>query len=552
MRTKKFAIHFIFLILILTTLFSSCQDGVVGYLGSFESSWKPMGTESTTTELPETDVPETEPPNTETPGTETPGTDSTDCSDHTDANADNLCDGCGISVVVVVDFYAINDLHGKLDDTDSQPGVDELTTYLQNAKKSDDHTVLLSSGDMWQGSPESNLTKGLIVTEWMNELDFVSMTLGNHEFDWGEEFIEENDRLAEFPLLAINVYDCDTNQRVDYASASVMVECGSVKIGIIGAIGDCYSSIAPERVEDVYFEVGSELTDLVKAESERLRAAGADFIVYSLHDGFGSSKSNVTIVSGGAMSSYYNIALSEGYVDLVFEAHTHQRYVMYDRYGVYHLQNGGDNKGISHAEIAINYVNDSFKVNTAEFVGTSRYIGLEDDPVVDALLEKYADDIAAMNRVVGINKSYLSSDALCDLAAKLYYEAGIERWGEEYEIALGGGFLRARSPYNLPAGEVTYGDLQSIFPFDNQLVLCSVKGEYLSSKFFYTDKSDYHIFYGEYGESIKNQIDPNATYYVVVDSYTSSYAPNHLTEVARYNNDIYARDLIAAYFEKTT
>ena len=470
------------------------------------------------------------------------------CVVHLDADSDDFCDRCGLSVVVVVDFYAINDLHGKLDDTDNQPGVDELTTYLKNAKKSDDHAVFLSSGDMWQGSAESNLTKGLIITDWMNALDFASMTLGNHEFDWGEEWIEENDALAEFPFLAINVYDRETDQRVSYASASVTVECGNVRIGIIGAIGDCYSSIAPDKVEDVYFKVGDELTDLVKAEAEALREEGADFIVYSLHGGLGSSKNGVTSVSGNEMASYYNIALSQGIVDLVFEAHTHKHYVMHDRHGVYHLQSGGDNKGISHAEIAINYVNDSFRVTESEFVETSEYSSLADDPVVDSLLEKYADEISMANRVVGINKSYLSSDALCDLAAKLYYEAGMEKWGKEYNIALGGGFFQARSPYNLPAGDVTYGEIQSIFPFDNQLVLCSVQGKDLSSKFFFTNNSSYHIFYGEYGSSVKNNIDPDATYYVIVDSYTSSYAPNRLTEVARYDSGVYARDLIAAYF----
>lgn len=513
MKTKKIIIS---IILLITLVLASCQNGTESVGGSSESE----------------------------------GTAVSACVSHTDADENDLCDECGVSVMVAIDFYAINDLHGKLDDAENQPGVDELTTYLKNAKKSDDHTVLLSSGDMWQGSAASNLTKGLIMTDWMNELDFAAMTLGNHEFDWGEEYIEANAEAAEFPMLAINVYDRATNERADYAAASVIVERGEVKIGIVGAIGDCYSSISPDKVEDVYFKTGSELTALVKAESERLRAAGADLVVYSLHDGSGSSKATVTNISGNAMSSYYDIALSDGYVDLVFEGHSHQRYVVHDRHGVYHLQGGGENKGISHAEIAVNYVNDTFSVSSAEFVATSRYLGLEDDPIVDALLEKYADEISVANRAVGNNPSYMSSDALCDLAARLYFEAGVERWGEEYDIALGGGFFQARSPYDLPAGEVIYGDLQSIFPFDNQLVLCSVQGKYLSSKFFYTNNSRYHIFYGDYGASIKGSIDPNATYYIIVDSYTSSYAPNRLTEIARYDEEIYARDLIAEYFEE--
>ena len=518
MKTKASLIYIISLMLVLTTLLSSCCCSSI--LGDV------TGTESSSAE-----------------------TDPSSCGGHTDDDANDYCDECGTYVVVVVDFYTINDLHGKFDDTDNQPGVDELTTYLKNAKLTDDHTVFLSSGDMWQGSSESNLTKGRIITDWMNELGFASMTLGNHEFDWGEEYIEANESLADFPLLAINVYDRDTDERAQYASSSVMIECGDVKIGIIGAIGDCYSSIAPEKVEDVYFKVGEELTALVKAESEMLRESGADFIVYSLHDGMESSMSSVNQVSGNKISSYYDVVLSEGYVDLVFEAHTHKNYVVYDRSGIYHLQGGGDNKGITHAEVAINYVNDSFKMNTAEYVTTSKYASLEDDEIVNRLLEKYADEVSKANKVVGYNPSYMSSDALCDLAAKLYYEAGIEQWGAQYNIVLGGGFLKARSPYSLQSGEVTYGDLQSIFPFDNQLVLCSVKGKDLASRFFNTSNSDYHVYYGQYGSSIKNSIDPNATYYIIVDSYTSTYAPNKLTEIERFEDGIYARDLIAAYFE---
>ena len=190
---------------------------------------------------------------------------------HTDENSDGKCDDCGISVLVALDFYAINDLHGKFADTDSNVGVDELTTYLRSAYKTDDNVLILSSGDMWQGSFESNATKGMILTDWMNDLDFVSMTLGNHEYDWGEEYVEANEAAAEFPFLAINIYERSTNERVDYCEPSVVIERGGMRIGIIGAMGNCYSSIASDKVEDIYFKTGSQLTSLVKAEADRLR-----------------------------------------------------------------------------------------------------------------------------------------------------------------------------------------------------------------------------------------------------------------------------------------
>lgn len=468
--------------------------------------------------------------------------------EHKDANNDEICDVCKASVVVVFDLYNINDLHGKLANDDSNIGVDEMTTYLKNARRNNKNTVLLSAGDMWQGSAESNMTKGKIIVDWMNALDFAAMAIGNHEFDWGEECIASNAEMADFPFLAINIYDRKTNALADYCAPSVMVEGDGVQIGIIGAVGDCYSSIAVDKCDEVYFKTGSSLTALVKAESQRLRQQGADFIVYLLHDGYGQS--NSSFLTSAQTSSYYDTSLSNGYVDLVFEGHTHQGYCAVDEHGVYHLQNRGDNKGgISHVEVAINSVTQKSTVRKAELISDQAYRNLEDDTLISQLLDKYKDEISPANRVLGYNSSYRSSSALQQLIAKLYYELGENTWGEQYDIVLGGGFMSARSPYNLYTGEVTYADLQSIFPFDNQITLCSVKGKDLRRKFVETTNDRYYIHYGDYGNSIRNDIDPNATYYIVTDSYTAYYSYNNLTVVEEYDPNVFARDLLAEYIE---
>ena len=470
---------------------------------------------------------------------------------HKDANGDDICDVCKFSVIVEFDFFGINDLHGKFDDVDGQEGVDELTTYLKNARKENPNSIFVSAGDMWQGSSESNMTKGLLITDWMNELGFSGMALGNHEFDWGTEYIANNDELAQFPILAINVYDRKTNKRVEYCGASTIVDKGSVQIGIIGAIGDCYSSIAADKCSDVYFKTGSQLTALVKEESEKLKKQGADFIVYLLHDGLGSSSGDyIREMSSSSLSSYYDGSLSNGYVDLVFEGHTHQGYILKDSSGVIHIQNRGDNKGgISHVEVMINSVTNKYSLSKADLVSVYEYSTLADDPIVDKLLEKYKDVISGAYEVLGQNGRYRDYDFMCQLAADLYYEAGVERWGDKYDIVLGGGFLNLRSPYNLPAGQVKYSDLYSILPFDNPIVLCKVSGSKLQSRFF-RENDNYYIKCGQYGESVKKNINLNATYYVVVDSYTLQYAPNGLTEVARYDETTFARDLIADYIRK--
>lgn len=473
-----------------------------------------------------------------------------ECIQHIDEDKDAFCDRCEKTIFVYIDLYSINDLHGKLADGVDHPGVDEMTTYLEKAREREENMILISTGDMWQGSAESNMTQGLIITEWMNELDFVAMTIGNHEYDWGEDAIEANQELAEFPFLAINIYDRETDKLVDYCQPSVVVEAEGLQIGFIGAIGDCYSSIAADKVGDVYFKVGDDLTELVKAESDRLREEGVDAIVYVLHDGYGRSGETGTVTSS-LLESYYDTSLSNGYVDLVFESHTHQEYMFEDVYGVYHMQHKGDNYGgLSYVELKINTVTGRVTVRDARLIKHSSYSNLEDDPIVEDLLDKYDAQIEVAYEVLGTNATYRRGDEMRQLVADLYYQAGMEKWGDEYDIALGGGFISVRSPYNLESGEVTYAQLQSLFPFDNDLVLCSIKGSDLLSRFFENNHENYFISYGSYGESIRHDIDPNGTYYIVTDTYSSMYAPNRLTEVERYETGIYARDLLADYVKE--
>lgn len=483
-------------------------------------------------------------------GDSDPAPDKEECTDgHSDVNDDGVCDYCDISVIVVVDIFAINDLHGKITESDSQYGIGGLTTYLK--KQTDDNSILISSGDMWQGSSESNLTYGALITDWMSELGFVSMTLGNHEYDWAESYVANNAEIAEFPLLAINVYDSDTGRRAEYAAPSVVVERDGIEIGIIGAIGDCYSSISGDVNSGFYFKTGAELTKLVKDEAERLRADGVDFIVYSIHDGYGSSSSGTKTVKDSDIASYYDTSLSNGYVDIVFEAHTHQSYILKDSYGVYHIQGGGENKNLSRVEVKINSVNGNSDISTPKIVSQSSWKYLDKDPIVDELLAKYEDEIAAGNVVLGNNRTEKKSWVLEQKIADLYYEFGVERWGDEYDIVLGGGFIRTRNPYDLASGSIRYSDVYSIFPFDNNIVLCSISGYDLYYKFLTTDNKDYYVSSDRDINALIEEVENNfsKTYYIVIDTYTSTYAYNNCTEVVRCTEPIYARDLLAEYIK---
>lgn len=463
--------------------------------------------------------------------------------DHTDVNTDGVCDLCGESVTVELSFYAVNDLHGKFMDTDAQPGVDEFTTYLKDLYADPAREeILLSSGDMWQGTVESSTNRGALMTEWMNEIGFSSMTLGNHEYDWGADVLTPNSELANFPFLAINV--TYYGAAVEYCQPSTVVERGGIKIGIIGAIGDCLSSISGEFSNGLNFATGSALTALVKNEAIRLREEEAcDFIVYSIHDGGDSfSASGINSVTNRDMS-WYDSSLSDGYVDLVFEGHSHQRYILQDEYGIYHMQGGGENSYISCAEVSYNTVTHGYAVNP-RLIGKGVYASssIKGDPVVEEIFQKYFPDSNPYTTILGYNDTYRRSEVILHQVARLYYDKGIEIWGDDYDIVLGGGYLNTRNPYNLSRGNVTYADLFSLLPFDNDIVLGKIKGSYLKSRFL---EGSYYY----YSKISSDEVIDNQDYYIIVDTYTSTYRSNRITEVARLGTGTYARDLLAAFIQ---
>ena len=435
--------------------------------------------------------------------------------------------------IVTIDFYVMNDLHGMIEDSDTQPGVDEFTTYMfERYADTAAHEVLLSSGDMWQGSVESSSNKGALMTEWMNYVGFEAMTLGNHEYDWGGDAIAENAKNAEFPFLGINILV--DGEPAPYCQPSVILERGGVKIGVIGAMGDVLSSISGEFTDDLYFVKGAELTLAVQKEAARLRnEENCDIVVYSLHEGFEDGYD--TILS--------NKNSGRGYVDIVFEGHSHSRYKKVDEYGVYHIQGGGYNQAISYARFVVDKVNDSVRIQNPGYLTNNVYSSstLTDDPIVDTLMDKYFPDSDPYNDILGYNRTYRSENAIVSKVAQLYLEKGLEFWGNDYQIVLGGGYLNTRKPYDLDAGNLTYADIFTILPFDNDLILGKIKGSDLTRNFI--EKSTYT---NAINGNLCDNIVSTQYYYIVVDSYTAFYSWNNITVVDRIPG-LYARDLLSDF-----
>ena len=240
---------------------------------------------------------------------------------------------------------------------------------------------------------------------------------------------------------------------------------------------------------------------------------------------------------------------SGGYVDIVFEGHSHATYITTDDYGVYHLQGGGDNSsGLSYAYVSYNFANDNHTVNSARTVYHSEMADYGSDDIVDKLWDKYSEQTSIINTVLGYNDSKRNSNELRNIIATLYADLASSAWSD-YKVVLGGGYLSCRSPGYLAQGNVTYGDLYNLFPFNNRLALCSCSGLDLLNNYINTNNSNYFTAYTEYGLSVKDSIDEKATYYIITDSFNYTYAKSNLKVIEYFDETVFARDLIADYIK---
>lgn len=230
-----------------------------------------------------------------------------------------------------IDLYCINDYHGQISKENHsyyyEGGIARFGTYL-NKKTAENPTgsIFLNAGDLWQDTFDSAKNKGELMMKSMVELNCEAMALGNHEFDWGQETIKENRKIAENEnnitkcnFLGANIYHYEDGQAKDHAdelcSSYKIVERQGFKIGIIGAIGEKQlTSITSSIVENITF---LNPIPIVKQISDDLKTNhGCELVIYLFH----GSSDQVGYKELSAISS----TSGKHYVDAGFLGHTHQ------------------------------------------------------------------------------------------------------------------------------------------------------------------------------------------------------------------------------------
>ena len=140
-------------------------------------------------------------------------------------------------------ILATTDIHSNVwgfsyedDKETTNTGMARIASYVESVRDEEEHVILVDNGDVIQGNIMTddlyNKREGEHpVMRAMNLLGYDAMTLGNHEFNFGEELIKRIQILANFPVLAANM------ARVDGTMAALpytIVERGGVRVGIVG------------------------------------------------------------------------------------------------------------------------------------------------------------------------------------------------------------------------------------------------------------------------------------------------------------------------------
>lgn len=374
-----------------------------------------------------------------------------------------------------LDIYEISDFHGAVASGDKELGINKLSTWMDKKRENNPGgTILISGGDMWQGSADSNLTKGNFVTYAMNVMNFDSMTFGNHEFDWTVKWINNNKNRAKFPFLGANIVNKGTSTVADFAKASTIVNRGDYKIGIIGTIGDnIKNSIIATAVED--YDFANEITT-VKTEASRLRnEENCDVVIWSSHNDASYIKSRTPSDLG---------------VDAIFGGHSHTSYAEVSGDNVPFVQTEAYSHSIGHTQLKINLTDKDVSLSTYETIANpvSDSASLIEDSdikgIYDQYLEKYINPVKT-RRVGEINAKFAIKDTLGNFAVYAMKEE-LTRHDEYKNYAVSSSWHNRNGGVrkDIEAGEVTYGQVYESFPFDNEIVLLKISGKELLNKFF--------------------------------------------------------------------
>lgn len=143
-------------------------------------------------------------------------------------------------------------------------------------------TILLSGGDINTRVPESDLQNAIPDFMGMNLIGYDAMAVGNHEFDNPLSTVDMQRKLADFPMLAANIYDKASGKR--YFDAYKIFNINGLRIAVIGLTTEDTVQIGnPEYIKSLEFT--DPTTEIKKVIQDIKDANAADLIFAITHMG---------------------------------------------------------------------------------------------------------------------------------------------------------------------------------------------------------------------------------------------------------------------------
>ena len=291
-----------------------------------------------------------------------------------------------------ITILSINDFHGALLEGGKNPGAAKVAKYLKDEKSHNpEGTIIVSAGDMFQGSPDSNLLYGKTVVDVMNSIGFDAMTLGNHEFDWGLTRLKERIAQSHFPYLSANIIDLQTGSGIDFVKPYIIIEKNGVKVGIIGlATPETAYTTNPKIVSGYHFLNAAQAVNTIVPE---LKRQGAELILVLAH-----LACDVNPSSGEITGDAAELAKAVTGVDVIITGHSHTK--LAGKVNDISIVQAAYN-GRAVGEVIVTYSEKEKKImGITEKVVDLPVEGLVEDEQVKEIINKAEVDIAPVKNII--------------------------------------------------------------------------------------------------------------------------------------------------------
>lgn len=364
----------------------------------------------------------------------------------------------------VIDILSITDLHGNIIENGKNIGAAKLAAEIKRLREENENTIVLSGGDLYQGTAISNLLYGEPVSKIIKEIGIKYSAVGNHEFDWGIDKIEGWSKYVEF--LAANIYDKNTGKPVTWAKPYAIEEIDGVKIGFIGlATPETAYKTSIANVKDLEFK---NPVDITNTWAKYLKdEEGVDFVIALTHLG-GEQDSN-GVITGEVSDLANGCSLLDG----IISGHTHN-YIAGTVNNVPIVQAANNGRALANLQITIDE-NGNSTITPSYDELYKRVNTLPVDETVEQIVNEYEEElkpilsevVATVDTELSHDRSYNGVTVLGQFITK--YMAEIS----DVQIALtNSGGLRT----SIDKGDITVGEMWDVLPFDNTLVTMNLKG----------------------------------------------------------------------------